>query len=171
LTGVGNGQKKSPASFEAGLFFRGSIYLVVSDALPSGVGVGGGVGVESAGGFAAGGAGGTSLAVPGDVTGESTAGASAGRGFAVGACIDGFDLMLFAALFDELFVAMSGCSCAGGAAVVVFSATTTFSGGGDVSALVGVVDATAAGLSLMAWSNATAPTSTPTTIVPNAIPK
>jgi hypothetical protein len=131
------------------------------------------VGVESSGGFAAGGAGGTSLAVLGDVTGESTAGASACRGFAVGAGIDGFDLALLATLFDELFVAMSAGSCAGAGAgaVVVFSATTTFSGGGDVSALVGVVDATAAGLSLMAWSKATAPTSTPTTIVPKAIPK
>jgi hypothetical protein len=110
------------------------------------------VGVESSGGFAAGGAGGTSLAVLGNV---------------------GFDLALLATLFDELFVAMSAGSCAGAGAgaVVVFSATTTFSGGGDVSALVGVVVATAAGLSLMAWSKATAPTSTPTTIVPKAIPK
>ncbi|HSW84764.1 MAG TPA: hypothetical protein VLH12_14870 [Usitatibacter sp.] len=144
---------------------------MVSGPLASGVGAGGGVGVESAGGFAAGGAGAMSLAALGVVTGESTAGASTCRGFAAGAGIDGFDLMLFAALFDEPFVAMSCCSCAGAAAVVVFSATTTFSGGGDDSALVGVVDATAAGLSLMAWSKATAPTSTPTTIVPKAIPK
>jgi hypothetical protein len=102
--------------------------------------------------------------------GEDAAGISV-RGVVRDARIAGGTLVLLATLFDELFVAMSGCSCAGAAAVVVFSATTTFSGGGDVSALVGVVDATAAGLSLMAWSYTNAPPITLTTIVPNAIPK
>jgi hypothetical protein len=84
--------------------------------------------------------------------------------------------LLFAGLFDAL--GALGVRFIGVSSVVVVTAlspelaTATFSGGGADSTFVEVVDATAAtGLSLMAWSKATAPTSTPTTIVPKAIPK
>jgi len=153
------------------------------ESVASGVGVG--AGDVSAGGIAgevvAGGV--LSLATLGRAAGGSLTGAgvsvtrAAGEDGGAEGRVDGRDGLVFAGLLDALgalaVLRLTGVSSvAGVAALSAELATTTFSGGGDDSAWVGVLDATAAtGLSLMAWSKATAPTSTPTTIVPKAIPK
>lgn len=88
--------------------------------------------------------------------------------------IGGFDRVLLARLFDELFVlAGAGSSAGNGAGAVVSTelATTMGAGGADDAAGLEVDDATRGALSDMAWSYTNAPAITLTTIVPKAIPK
>jgi len=131
------------------------------------------------GGFVAGGAA-PSLAMAGEGAGGSMAGAcEAGTGVSVrvvedDARVGGFDRVLLARLFDELFALAAAGSSAGGAVGAVFSpelATTMGAGRGDDAAGLEVDDATRGALSDMAWSYTNAPPITPTTIVPKAIPK